>query len=206
MQSLNLHWHKDQYNLFWCRFNNNILKHPGLERQLSGCNFYVRGPYIIFAGINNHTTVYVGSGYVKQRFREHLKEIALWTEKYGSLYVTWADTLFPIALKSYGITQSIYKPNTTDVLRGIEKYLGDRLDPKESERLPRSVDYVIVNLPEWGQSENPFLRSNNYKPYNSTSNRFESVHNLFEQIEKQRIDSQLSKLLAMRAPIKSRWK
>ena len=152
---LTLNWKKDY--LFWSKFNSDLLNDPRLTQKFQSLfgtsEIPIIGVYIIFAGVYNDTTVYVGSGFVKNRFSEHLKNLKDWTTKYGTLYATWADTTFPIALSSY-------HKQATDTLRGIEKFVGDILDPKESHRLPKSVESVVVNLPVWEQpaNANPFMR------------------------------------------------
>lgn len=143
---LTLNWKKDY--LFYPQFNKELLKDPRLTRKLHfghGTSEIPNiGVYIIFAGIFNSTTVYVGSGFIKNRFSEHMENLKDWSTKYGILYATWADTTFPIALSSY-------RQQTTDTLRGIEKFVGDMLNPKESQRLPQSVESKVVNLPVWEQ-------------------------------------------------------
>lgn len=150
--AITLNWEKDY--IFWSEFNTDILNDPRLthkfQTRFETYEFPITGVYIIFAGLSNHTTVYVGSGSIKNRFSEHLKNLENWKTKYGTLHATWADTTFPIALSSY-------HQNSIDTLRGIEKFVGDMLNPKESQRLPQSVESVVVNLPVWKQPANPFL-------------------------------------------------
>lgn len=155
MKSLTLHWVKDY--LFYPQFNTNILDDPRLTQEsklgFDTYEFPIRGVYIIFAGIYNDTTVYVGSGSIKNRFSDHMKHLKDWTKKYGTLYATWADTTLPILLNSK-LNNTI---DTGDTLQGIEKFVGILLDPKETQRLPQSVDSVLVNLPVWKQPEKTFM-------------------------------------------------
>ena len=194
MQSLNLHWHKDQYNLFWSHFNKDILKHPGLEIQLSGYNYDVRGVYIIWAGIEQRTILYVGSGVIKKRFDYHLNRPEIKRYRSQGLYATWATI-------PYSATRNLPLSKILEPQLGVERFLGIMLNPELSKRFPNKVAPILVKLPEWEQSENPFLRPN----YCTTTSRFQSVQRLFSPMEKQRVNNQLAELLAMRTPIKSRW-
>lgn len=94
MQSFYLHWHKDQYNLFWCRFNSELLKDPHLTHSMhtfrGTYDFRVTGIYIIWAGIDKRTNLYVGSGVIKDRFRDHLTKPEIQRYNSQGLYDSWA--------------------------------------------------------------------------------------------------------------------
>ena len=157
MKTMTLQWQKDQYNLFWCRFNSELLNDPRLTHKFQiGFESFevdVSGVYIIWEGLTNDKTLYVGSGRIKQRFREHLSKPDF--QDYG-IYATWAIPPLqpvksnPYRLSAMEILESVYP------IRGIEKYLGIMLNPVLSKRLPENVDWVVVNLPEWEIQENPF--------------------------------------------------
>lgn len=148
-------WQKCSYNLFWCRFNPDLLNDPRLESRLETPFGILRtgiaGVYIIWTGIDNHTILKVGSGIIKSRFREHLSNPKVQEYRFQGLYATWA----PIALS--------LKPSgrLDDEHRGVERFLGVRLNPKLTERLPNNVDPIWVNLPEWNPPVHPLLRGRN---------------------------------------------
>ena len=166
MEFMNVNWEKDKYNLFWCRFDSDILNDPRLTRKFQigfeSCELDVSGVYIIWEGINNNKTLYVGSGYIKQRFREHLRKPEF--QNYG-IYATWAiPPLRPVHTNPFRYP-TLNRFRATDLLKstnplpGIEKYLGFMLNPTLNKRLPENVDWIVVNLPEWEIPENP-LRTN----------------------------------------------
>ena len=169
MKTMTLQWQKDQYNLFWCRFNSELLNDPRLTHKFQigyeSIKLDVRGVYIIWEGLTNDKTLYVGSGFIKQRFEEHLKKPAIQARKYRSLYATWAiPPLQPVSANPFRYPtlnrySAMDRLRSVNPLRGIEKYLGIMLNPVLNKRLPENVDWIVVNLPEWEIPENP-LRTN----------------------------------------------
>ena len=166
MESMNVNWKKDKYNLLWCRFNSELLNDPRLTHKFQiGFKILeldVSGVYIILEGLHNDKTLYVGSGYIKQRFREHLSKPEF--QDYG-LYATWAiPPLHPVranpsrypTLNRFSATELL---KSTNPLPGIEKYLGLILNPVLNKRLPEDVDLISVNIPDWSKPTNSFFRS-----------------------------------------------
>ena len=168
MDWITLHWQKKQYNFSWCQFDSLLLNDPRLTHKYK-IEFEtiedVQGIYIIFEGLTNDKTLDVGSGYIKQRFSEHLGKPEFQTYKYRSLYATWATLPLSIQL-------NLSTDEMTDKLRGIEKYLSSVLAPVElGKRFPQDVETVIVNDP-WYQPLQRFLNSaGKYKPLQSNPYR-----------------------------------
>lgn len=147
MKTMTVQWQKCRYNLFWCQLDSELLDDPRLEFRLQthfGIHrFDVIGVYIIWAGIDNRTILKVGSGFIKQRLGEHLRDPKVQAYRSKGLYATWAR-----------ITPSFKPDGTIDGReRGVERYLGGLLRPVLAERFPANVDPIMVNLPLWG---NPY--------------------------------------------------
>ena len=158
MESITLHWQKCNNYLFWgswCRLDSDLLDDPRLEISL-GRNLFgfdtsigITGVYIIWAGVgDNRTILKVGSGIIKDRLQAHLNDPKVQAYKSKGLYATWATLplYFQLARK------------LGDSERGVERFLGVMLNPKLTQRLPTNVEFIWVNLPEWNEPENPFLR------------------------------------------------
>ena len=158
METMNIHWQKRSDYPFWdswCQLDSDLLNDPRLEIRL-GRNLYgfdtiigVVGVYIIWAGTYNRTILKVGSGIIKDRFRAHLNDPEVQAYEYKGLYATWGT--IPLFSKLEG--------RLGDKERGVERFLGTWLNPKLTERLPKNVDSIWVNLPEWDKPENPLLRA-----------------------------------------------
>jgi len=154
MELMTIYWQKcNDYLSFgsWCRLNSDLLNDPRLEIRL-GRNLYgfdtsigITGVYIIWAGIDNRTILKVGSGIIKDRLRAHLNDPKVQAYEYKGLYATWASFLFV--------------DKQEDKKRGVERFLGLILNPKLGERFPTNVEMIAVNLPEWGEPDNPLLRA-----------------------------------------------
>ena len=75
---MTLNWQKDKYNLSWSQFDSDIINDSRLTRKFQigfeSLEFDVSGVYIIWEGLTNNKTLYVGSGYIKQRLRKHLSK------------------------------------------------------------------------------------------------------------------------------------
>ena len=89
----------------------------------------IKGAYIIwYDSHKEHITVRVGSGNIKQRLEEHRKDdCILHYAQYGPLLVTWTKL------------QPAHRG-------GVERYLGDTLEPRIGCRFP-DVPPISVNLP-----------------------------------------------------------
>ncbi|HIH2750278.1 hypothetical protein L3V59_36275 [Burkholderia aenigmatica] len=87
----------------------------------------LKGVYIIWSG---DKVVRLGSGIIKNRLAEHRenKEIT----KYPDLRVTWAQV-------------------NANQMKGVEKFLADKLDPLVGERFPDRTQ-IPVNLPQFKQA------------------------------------------------------
>ena len=154
MEAMTVQWQKcnDYPSLDrWCSLDSDILNDPRLEIHL-GRNLYgldksirVMGVYIIWAGMRNRTILKVGHGIIKNRFEEHLNDPKVQAYKHRGLYATWDSFLF--------VDKAVEKQ------RGVERFLGNFLNPVLGERFPANVDPIWVNLPAWDEPENPFLRA-----------------------------------------------
>ena len=147
METMDVHWEKCPYDLFWCRLDSDLLDDPRLECHLQTrfglLRVNITGVYIIWAGSNNRTILKVGSGIIKQRLGEHLRDPEVQAYRYRGLYATWA------------YIGPSFKPGgrLNDRERGVERYLGWFLKPVLAERFPQNVDPIRVNPP---MLDNPF--------------------------------------------------
>ena len=103
----------------WCKLSTVNLEHPHFDNM--------KGVYIIWHGGAHPATVYVGQGTIRDRLQYHRKNPQIQLYDNLGLYATWASV-----------------PETS--LDGVEKYLGDRLKPIVTEKLPDAVP-ISVNLP-----------------------------------------------------------
>ena len=141
MTMITVHWQKCIKNSLWCKFNEKILNDGRLEARLGDYSVGISGVYIIWTGTdNNRTVLKVGSGIIKDKLAEDLKNPEILAHTPARLYVTWGSTLSTI------VPEKIQK--------GIEKFLGVVFKPKLAEDLP-DVDLVLVNLPRWNKPEPP---------------------------------------------------
>lgn len=117
-----LHWGMcTPENPHWCNFRT---------LQLSGLDNLV-GVYIIWLEVDPLEVVYVGQGNISERIaehrrNEHIKQVM--DEIDAALRVTWAEV--PKAM-----------------LNGIERYLGELLEPLVSKEFPKEDHPIRVNLP-----------------------------------------------------------
>ena len=174
METMDVHWEKCPYNLFWCQLNPNLLDDPRLECRLQTRFGVLRtditGVYIIWAGIDNRTILKVGSGIIKSRLKAHLNDPKVQTYKSEGLYTTWAR-----------ITPS-FKPDgkLDDRERGVERYLGWLLKPVLAERFPQNRDPIRVNPPMW---DNPFrVKSSLAQILAEDNNTFRAKSSLAEML------------------------
>ena len=105
----------------WCRLEKlTDLSHPSLKRL---------GVYIIWNEGKIDRVVRVGKGDLRDRISKHRKaQNILRHRTRGTLLVTWAVVIEPY-------------------LNGVERYLGEKLDPLEGERFPKQAEPIAVNLP-----------------------------------------------------------
>lgn len=113
-----LSWNKCEGDK-WCPLLTVNLDHPHFN------NF--GGVYIIWSGGQTPATVYVGQGEIAARLKDHRKEQDILQHSHLGLFVTWAK---------------VGQPNWD----GVERFLADRLLPKEGTRHP-NVTPIQVNLP-----------------------------------------------------------
>ena len=113
-----LNWNKCEGNS-WCPFLTVNLQHPYF-RNLGGV-------YIIWHGGQQASTVYVGQGNIADRLAHHRLEPGILKYSPLGLFVTWASV----------------DPSLRD---GVERYLADKLQPKEGLAHP-DVNPIAVNLP-----------------------------------------------------------
>lgn len=143
-----LHWYKSARG-HWCSLR--WLKLTGWKRN---------GVYIIWApGISEPVldepalrgaprriiawprVIYVGSGNIAQRLRDHRSPDGFAWRDDGELLVTWAVA------------------NCLQVCRGFEAYLGNKLKPLGCERLPSYVQWLPVEPPfGWVNFRPPFSK------------------------------------------------
>ena len=190
MKTMNVQWQKCLYNLFWCRLDSELLDDPRLEARLQTRFGLLRtdivGVYIIWAGIDNRTILKVGSGIIKQRLGEHLKDPKVQAYISKGLYATWAY-----------IAPSFKPDGTIDGrARGVERVVGGLLNPVLAERFPANVDPIVVNLPVWDKTfrvESPLTQINK---------TFRSVSPLAQMLAKKnnpnRVESSFDRLLGKR--------
>ena len=155
MEAVTVQWQKCQNNFSWCRFNSDILNDSRLTMYLGPpmrrSKIESSGVYVIFAGAHNPKILKVGSGKIKQRFREHLNDPEVLQYYAQGLYATWAT--IPL------LRPNPFKPIYTDRIRGAEKYLSIVLAPVLlGERFPEKVEMVAVNPPVWEDPVNQYLR------------------------------------------------
>ena len=141
MTMVTVHWQRCIKNSLWCQFNEKLLNDGRLEARLGDYSVGINGIYIIWTGIdNNRTVLKVGSGIIKDKLAEDLKDPEVQAHKPTRLYVTWASTLSVIGAE--------------EIQKGIEKFLGVVFKPKLKENLS-DVDLVMVNLPRWNKAVPP---------------------------------------------------
>lgn len=115
---LKLIWNKCKGDV-WCNLLNVDLAHAHFDNM--------EGVYIIWHGSHNPSTVRVGQGVIRERLAAHRQDPDILAYQNFTLYVTWASV-----------------PQTQR--DGVEKYLGETLNPKVGARLP-NVFSIEVNLP-----------------------------------------------------------
>ena len=115
---LNLKWMKCQGGV-WCKLNNVNLDHQHFD--------HAEGVYIIWHGGKDPHVVYVGQGNIRDRIREHRRNLTIQEFNPKILFVTWASV-------------------GQQYRNGIEKYLFTRWNPKVTLRAP-DVQPIPVNSP-----------------------------------------------------------
>ena len=115
---MTLTWLKCQGDL-WCNLANVNLAHAHFGNM--------HGVYIIWHGGQSAATVYVGSGFIRQRLQEHRTESSIQQFASLGLFVTWAAV-------------------SSDKQEGVEAYLARVLQPKVGSRHPTAPE-IAVNLP-----------------------------------------------------------
>ncbi|MGE4297632.1 MAG: hypothetical protein AB7E47_06350 [Desulfovibrionaceae bacterium] len=106
----------------WCKLNTVNLDNEYFDD--------LDGVYIIWYMENSKPiTVRVGQGQIRERLTDHRdnEDIQAYADK--GLKVTWAKV----------------KLNQRD---GVERYLGEKLNPKVGERFPQA-EPIQCNLPKW---------------------------------------------------------
>jgi len=117
---LSLEWIKCEGDV-WCNLFTVDLNHSHFDG--------LEGVYIIWYWQNSNLpiTVRVGQGVIRDRLAQHRKDAEILAYKQYNLYVTWA----------------MVAESQRD---GVERYLGENLNPKVGIRLP-DVSPIEVNLP-----------------------------------------------------------
>lgn len=140
MTMITVQWQRCLKNSLWCQFNEKLLSNGRFETRLGDHSVNISGIYIIWTGIDNRTVLKVGSGIIKDKLEEHLRDPEIQAYKPTRLYVTWASTLSVIGEE--------------EIQKGVEKFLDIVFKPKLVEHLP-DVDLVMVNLPRWNKPVPP---------------------------------------------------
>lgn len=115
---LNLNWGKYD-NGEWCGLINLNLNNPFFEN--------LEGVYVIWHGGLQPRWVRVGQGNIRDRLGKHREDNDILAYKGHGLYVTWA-------------------PVNANIRDGIERYLGESLNPLVGSRFP-DVLPIPVNIP-----------------------------------------------------------
>ena len=140
MTMITVQWQRCLKNSLWCQFNEKLLSNGRFETRLGDHSVNISGIYIIWTGIDNRTVLKVGSGIIKDKLEEHLRDPEIQAYKPTRLYVTWASTLSVIGAE--------------EIQKGVEKFLDIVFKPKLAEHLP-DIDLVMVNLPRWNKPVPP---------------------------------------------------
>lgn len=140
MTMITVQWQRCLKNSLWCQFNEKLLSNGRFETRLGDHSVNISGIYIIWTGIGDRTVLKVGSGIIKDKLEEHLRDPEIQAYKPTRLYVTWASTLSVIGVE--------------EIQKGVEKFLDIVFKPKLAEHLP-DVDLVMVNLPRWNKPVPP---------------------------------------------------
>ena len=140
MTMITVQWQRCLKNSLWCQFNEKLLSNGRFETRLGDHSVNISGIYIIWTGIGDRTVLKVGSGIIKDKLEEHLRDPEIQAYKPTRLYVTWASTLSVIG--------------SEEIQKGVEKFLDIVFKPKLAEHLP-DVDLVMVNLPRWNKPVPP---------------------------------------------------
>jgi len=113
-------WIKCSNGNVWCLLNSVDLTDTCFDNLI--------GVYVIWHGGNPPITVKIGQGDIRDRFTAHRNDQSI--QKYDNLglFVTWAEV-------------------DANSLDGVEKFLGDELQPLVGTRFP-NVTAIQVNLPE----------------------------------------------------------
>lgn len=140
MTMITVQWQRCLKNSLWCQFNEKLLSNGRFETRLGDHSVNISGIYIIWTGIGDRTVLKVGSGIIKDKLEEHLRDPEIQAYKPTRLYVTWASTLSVIGVE--------------EIQKGVEKFLDIVFKPKLAEHLP-DIDLVMVNLPRWNKPVPP---------------------------------------------------
>ena len=104
----------------WCKLNSVNLQHEHFNNR--------GGVYVIWHGGENPATVYVGkTGDLRGRLHDHRNNEQIQAYANLGLYVTWASVV-------------------PEFLDGVERYLGERLNPKVAMNFP-NVQPIEAQLP-----------------------------------------------------------
>ena len=140
MTMITVQWQRCLKKSLWCQFNEKLLSNGRFETRLGDHSVNISGIYIIWTGIGDRTVLKVGSGIIKDKLEEHLRDPEIQAYKPTRLYVTWASTLSVIGVE--------------EIQKGVEKFLDIVFKPKLAEHLP-DIDLVMVNLPRWNKPVPP---------------------------------------------------
>ena len=118
---MNVYWIRCQNNT-WCPLNMVNLKPKRFDN--------LRGIYIIWYwdSPGNPRTVKVGQGFIRERLTAHRADSQIQAHASQNLYVTWTNI----------------PPHLLD---GVERYLGETLDPLVGYLFPKTDPPIPVNLP-----------------------------------------------------------
>lgn len=104
----------------WCKLNLVDLAHKHFDNR--------GGVYVIWHGGDRPATVYVGqAASLRKRLGEHRKDPLIQQYLHFGLYVTWTSV-------------------APEHRNGVERYVGEQLDPKVGRNLPEAVP-IPVPLP-----------------------------------------------------------
>ena len=115
-----IRWIKCQGEV-WCKLRTVDLSHSHFDNR--------GGIYVIWHGGLAPATVYVGqASSFRDRLGHHRRDPAIQSYQHYDLYVTWASV------------DPMYR-------NGIERYVGEALNPIIGKNFPTATEAIRVNLP-----------------------------------------------------------
>lgn len=113
-----LQWYKCKGGV-WCDLFQLDLEHEYLQG--------IEGVYVIWSGIDNKSTLKIGSGMIAQKLMKETQDLAVQAFSHLGVYVSWAEV-------------SSFKRD------GYMVYLFNELNPKLPVQVPTAIPFKI-NLP-----------------------------------------------------------